>query len=335
MRHAIRSQYQRPDRLTDAAPWIRTAVALVQMRTNGRRRSWTTPESIHLEDQGTTRMNPAVHVARLQDGDIQYNDVGEGPTLVFLHGVLMSGSVWDPVIDLLRDDFRCIVPTLPLGSHRSPMSPTADLTLAGFGRLVNEFLDSIDVQAATLIGNDHGAVLAAAVDGSPRVERLVISSCEAFENYPPGLPGKNLRLIAALPGGLLVATQLLRIRAFRQLPVTMGWLAKRPLPDNVVDQWLEPSRRDRGVRRDLRRYAARARRRDMVSLCQRLSTVRVPCLVIWTPEDRIQRPDHGRRLAGAIPGASLAEIPDSYTLVMRDQPAAFAEKVHGFAATWH
>jgi hypothetical protein len=56
------------------------------------------------------------------------------------------------------------------------------------------------LQEVTLIGNDHAAVLAAAVDPSDRVSRLVMTSCEAFENYPPGLPGKNLRLTAAVPG---------------------------------------------------------------------------------------------------------------------------------------
>ena len=55
-----------------------------------------------------------------------------------------------------------------------------------------------------------------------------------------------------------------------------------------------------------------------------------PALVVWTPEDRVQRPEHGRRLAELLPDARLVEIADSYTLIMRDQPAAFARVIREF-----
>jgi pimeloyl-ACP methyl ester carboxylesterase len=273
----------------------------------------------------------------LTAGPIDYEDSGgDGPVLVFLGGVLMDGSVWDPVIADLRRDHRCVVPTLPLGAHRRPMHPRADLSLSGFARLVAELLERLDLREVTLVQNDHGAALALAGQRPARVARLVISSCEAFENYPPGLPGRNLRLTARAPGGLLLAVQALRLRWLRRLPVTFGWLSKRPLPDELVDRWLRPAQGQRAVRRDLRKYAAGARRRDMVEICQRLAGFDRPALVVWTPEDRIQRPEHGRRLVALLPDARLIEIPDSYTLIMRDQPQAFSHAIRAFvAATPH
>jgi len=68
----------------------------------------------------------------------------------------------------------------------------------------------------------------------------------------------------------------------------------------------------------------------MLEVCQRLRSFDRPALVVWTPEDRVQRPDHGRRLADLLPHARLVEIPDSYTLIMRDQPEAFARTVREF-----
>ena len=68
----------------------------------------------------------------------------------------------------------------------------------------------------------------------------------------------------------------------------------------------------------------------MLEVCGRLPSFDRPVLVIWAPEDRVQRPDHGRRLAALLPNARLAEIPDSYTLIMRDQPQAFASAVRDF-----
>lgn len=270
----------------------------------------------------------------LAAGTIEYEDSGgSGPVLLFLHGPVMDGSVWDPVVAELRSEHRCVTPTLPLGAHRRAMSPGADLTLAGFGKLVGELIDGLGLRDVTVVQNDHAAALVLAGQRPETIARLVVSSCEAFENYPPGLPGKNLRLTALAPGGLFVAMQAMRLGFLRRSPLGFGWMAKRPLPDDLVDRWLVPMQTDAGVRRDLRSYALSARRAQMVEVCERLAAFRAPTLVVWTPEDRVQRPEHGRRLAALIPGAQLVEIPDSYTLIMRDQPHAFAAAIRDFVAS--
>jgi pimeloyl-ACP methyl ester carboxylesterase len=269
----------------------------------------------------------------LTAGTIDYEDTGgDGPVLVLLGGLVMDGSVWDPMVELLRVRHRCVVPTLPLGAHRQPMRPDADLTLAGYARMVAELLDRLDLQEVTLVQNDHAAAIVLAGEAPARVARIVISSCEAFENFPPGLPGKNIRATAFIPGGLFLSMQALRVRALRRLPIAFGWMSKRPLPDELLDRWLEPLQTQRGVRRDLRRYATSARRRQMIEACERLGAFERPALVVWTPEDRVQRPEHGRRLAALLPDARLVEIADSYTLIMRDQPEAFARAVADFVA---
>ena len=267
----------------------------------------------------------------LTAGVIEYEDTGgRAPVLVLLGGLVMDSSVWDPVVAELRDEFRCVVPTLPLGAHRRPMRADADLTLAGFGRMVGELLERLDLTGVTLVQNDHAAALVLAGSNPDRVERLVISSCEAFENYPPGLPGKNMRLMAFVPGGVFVAMQALRIRALRRLPVALGWMSKRALPHELVDGWLQGPLHERGVRRDLGRYARAARKREMLAVCDRLRNFTRPALVVWTPEDRVQRPEHGARLAELLPDARLVQVADSYTLIMRDQPRVFASAIREF-----
>ena len=52
---------------------------------------------------------------------------GDGPTVVFVHGAFVDGTSWRKVTPRLADRFRCVVPDLPLGAHRTPMSPGADL----------------------------------------------------------------------------------------------------------------------------------------------------------------------------------------------------------------
>jgi pimeloyl-ACP methyl ester carboxylesterase len=270
----------------------------------------------------------------LTAGTIEYRDTGgDGPVLVLLGGLVMDGSVWDPVVEDLRADHRCVVPTLPLGAHRKAMRADADLSLGGFARMVAELLERLDLREVTLVQNDHAAALVLAGEGDARPERvarLVISSCEAFENYPPGLPGKNVRMTAFVPGGIFLAMNAMRLRALRRSPIGFGWMAKRPLPDELIDRWLAPLQSQRAVRRDFRKYVTGGRRRQMVEACERLRIFARPTLVVWTPEDKVQRPEHGRRLAELLPDARLVEIADSYTLIMRDQPQAFARAIREF-----
>jgi pimeloyl-ACP methyl ester carboxylesterase len=124
--------------------------------------------------------------------------------------------------------------------------------------------------------------------------------------------------------------QAMRIRRLRRLPISLGWMSKRALSDELVDRWLHPLQTQRGVRRDLGRYARGSRRRDMLAVCERLVSFARPALVVWTPEDRVQRPEHGRRLAELLADARLVEIADSYTLIMRDQPVEFARAIREF-----
>ena len=177
----------------------------------------------------------------LSAGTLDYLDTGgDGPTVVLLHGLLMDGSLWDGPIADLAADHRCVAPTLPLGAHRHPMS--GDLSLPAIARLVEEFLDRLDLHDVTLVGNDTGGALVQLVlaGKAERVGRAVLVSCEAFDNVPPGLTGKVLVLSGRLSPRLFGAfMQQLRLRAVRRSPIAFGWLTKRG--DAVTAGWRSPS----------------------------------------------------------------------------------------------
>jgi pimeloyl-ACP methyl ester carboxylesterase len=105
----------------------------------------------------------------------------------------MDGSLWRHVVADLRQDFRCVVPTLPLGGHRRPMRPDADLSLTRQVALVAEFLERLSLQEVTLVQNDASIGLVLASQRPERLKRLVLASCEAFANYSPGLPAAPWR----------------------------------------------------------------------------------------------------------------------------------------------
>lgn len=270
----------------------------------------------------------------LSAGTIEYEDTeGDGPPIVFSHGLVMTGSLWRGVVAELRPDYRCILPTLPLGAHRTPMRPDADLSMRGIARLLGELLEKLDLRDATVALNDWGGpLLLASNGGGERIGRLVVTSCEAFDNVPPGLPGRMVGLAAKLPGGLNAALQPMRLRPLRRSPLTFGWMSKRPIPNEVVDTWLEPALTQRAIRRDLRKYAGSSAEgsRDLLAATGRLRDFRGPALVAWASEDRVMPPEHGRRLADLLPDGRLVEIDDSYTLIPEDRPAELAAHVREF-----
>ncbi|MEV0716501.1 alpha/beta hydrolase [Asanoa sp. NPDC050611] len=268
-------------------------------------------------------------------GPIAYTDSGgSGPTIVFLHGMLMDGSLWDQTVAALAADHRCVVPTLPMGAHQLPAKADADLSLPGLARLVEELLAALDLRDVTLVGNDTGGALAQlVVAGSPaRVSRVALASCEAFDNVPPGLTGRTLAYTGMLPPTLfgLFMSQM-RIRALRRLPVAFGWLTKRG--DAATARWVRPVLRDAAIRRDATRMlrAIRADRDVLNRLAvPRLSSFAGPALVIWASADRVMPPEHGRRLASLLPQGRLVEVDDTATLIPLDQPDVFATTVADF-----
>jgi pimeloyl-ACP methyl ester carboxylesterase len=180
------------------------------------------------------------------------------------------------------------------------------------------------------VGNDSGLFQIAAAEHPERIARLVITSCEAFENFPPGLPGTNLWLAARLPGGVSASVHPLRLRALRRLPVAFGWMAKRPILHEVTDAWLRPLLTRREIRRDLTRYLRAARKGEMLAAAEGLRSFERPALVVWAAEDRVMPPEHGRRFAELLPRARLVEVPDSYTLLPEDQPTELARLLREF-----
>ncbi|HKP91846.1 MAG TPA: alpha/beta hydrolase [Thermoleophilaceae bacterium] len=266
----------------------------------------------------------------LTAGTIDYEDSGgDGPVLVFQHGVAMGGSEWREVVADLRDDHRCVVPELPLGAHRRPMRPEADLSFDGLTGVVLEVLDRLDLADATLVGSDSGLAQLVAARQPERLGRLVLTSCEAFDNVPPGLPGRNLGRVGRLPGGINAMIQPLRLRPLRRLPIAFGWMSKR-LTHERSDEWLEPLLTERGVRRDLAKFIRTSDMRALEHASERLREFDRPALVVWAKEDRVMPPEHGRRLAELLPQGRLVEVDDSYTLIPIDQPAVLAGAIREF-----
>lgn len=244
----------------------------------------------------------------------------------------MDHAVWERVLPLLPTGFTYVRPVLPLGAHRRPMKPQADLTLPGQVRLVADFLDALDLDAVTLVHTDWGGALFLTAYGrDARVSRQVILPCEAFGNFPPGLPGKMVSLAVRLPGGLQLSARQLRVSWLRRLPPLFGQMARRPLPDDLVRRWTGPLLHDPDIRRDLLSYCRGPLPKEtLIRDTEALRGFTGEALVLWSPDNRVMPAEHGRRLAELLPAGRYAEVPGAYVLSMLDEPETVAHEIGDF-----
>jgi len=276
--------------------------------------------------------NGADAEARLPQGTIHYRDTGSGEPIVFVHGLLVNGDLWRKVTPALSREFRCIAPDFPLGSHRTPMAADADLSPPGVARLISDFLDALELDGVTLVGNDTGGAICqlVAAHHPGRLGRLVLTPCDAYENFlPPAF--RPLQYGAHVPGLITALVQGARIGAIRRGPLGFGLLIKhRPMDDEALRGYLAPFLADSGVRRDALKVLRGISNRQTIEAAERLRTFDRPTLIAWAPEDRFFKLRFAERLASDIPNARLIRIEDSLTFVPEDQPERLAEAIAGF-----
>ena len=267
----------------------------------------------------------------LPQGAIAYREVGSGPPVVFVHGLLVDGRLWDGVADELAGRARCIVADWPMGAHRLPMKPDADLSPPGTVSTIAGFIEALGLDDVTLVGNDTGgAICQILVTSRPeRIGRLVLTNCDSYEHFPPG-PFKLMPPIAKLPGGMAAMAAPFRIGALRR--ATFSQLVKHPVDPHLPDSWLEAALQDRDVMRDLAKFTAGVNKRYTLEAAGRFGQLEMPVLLAWGTDDRFFKLSHAERLAEAIPNSRIEKIDDARTFVPLDQPAAVADAIAGHIA---
>lgn len=268
----------------------------------------------------------------LTAGSIRFREAGEGPAIVFVHGYLVDGRLWDGVVDALADRFRCIAPDLPFGAHRVPMKPDADLSPAGLAAIVAELIERLELDDVTLVGNDSGgAVSQVLVTSHPeRIGRLVLTNCDTHENFPPGI-FKALPPLAKLPGGTWLLLQPFKVKAITR--TAFAPFSKAGIPAAYIAAWSEGAFGDAGIRHDLGKVTAGMSKRYTLAAAAALRGSRLPILLAWAPGDRFFPMRYPRRLAAEAGNARIVEIEGARTFVPLDQPAKLAAEIAQFAQT--
>jgi pimeloyl-ACP methyl ester carboxylesterase len=286
-------------------------------------------------EQGGNVQNPDSEQRKeigLAAGPIRYREAGSGPPIVFVHGYLVDGRLWDGVVDFLADRFHCFAPDWPLGAQQKPMSPAADLSPPGLAAIVADFLERLDLEDVTIVGNDSGgAVSQILVANHPeRIGRLVLTNCDTHENFPPGI-FKALPPLARVPGAVEVLALPMRLGAVGRLAFKP--FARTTVAPELIASWSAPVTSDKEILRDLRKVTAGMDKRHTLAAAERLRGSRLPILLAWAPGDRFFPMRYPERLAGEVGNARIVQIEGSKTFVPIDQPARLGAEIAQFAGT--
>jgi pimeloyl-ACP methyl ester carboxylesterase len=264
-------------------------------------------------------------------GTVAYRERGSGPAIVFVHGVGVNGDLWRHVVPALAGDYRCVAPDLPHGSHSLPARPDADLSLAGLARIVADLLEALDLDDVTIVGNDTGGAVAQWLVGhhAERVGRLVLTSCDAFEKFPP-TPQRYLEFTARSSALMWLVGWSVQFKVVQRLPTAYGFVTRKPIEPAIMRSYTDPVRTIPGVRRDLARLLRAVDTRYTFEAAEALRSFDKPAVVLWAERDRIFPREHGRRLAALLPQGQFDLISDSRTFIPEEQPERLVAAMRGF-----
>ncbi len=275
-----------------------------------------------------------VETTTLHGHEISYVDTGEGPAVLFIHGLLGSQRQWTHLVDRVDDDHRVIIPDL-FGHGASDKPAIGDYSLGAHAATLRDLLDRLAIEKVTLVGHSLGGGIAMVFRYlfPERVERLVLVASGGL--------GRDVNAIlraATLPGAELVlpvlASQWLRDR-LDWTGRTLGSMGWRPSPD-LSEIWHGfGSLGDAEARRA---FLATTRSvidpgGQSVSAHDFLTEVDpLPTLVVWGSKDRMIPAWHAITAQKSIPGCEVEVFEGAGHFPHLDDPDRFAEVLRVFIA---
>jgi pimeloyl-ACP methyl ester carboxylesterase len=273
----------------------------------------------------------------LPHGTVHYRAAGPetaaAPPTVFVHGFLVNATLWSKTADALATKgLRSHAPDWPLGSHTLALGGEADQSPRGIARQIISFMEALELDDVTLVGNDTGGAICQFLldSDASRIGRVVLTNCDAFTNFPPAPFGQLFKAFRS-PRRIGALLAPMRATAVRHSPAGFGLLVKEPLDAEQTRGWVEPCLKDPAIRQDVARFAQQVDPEDLDRASRGLGGFHGPALLVWGSGDRFFKLDYAQRLRDTFADARLVEIEDGRTFVPHDEPVRLAEEIAAFA----
>ncbi len=248
--------------------------------------------------------SPARKKVDTASGRIAYVEQGSGPVALFVHGVLLNGHLWRHQLAGLSDIRRCIAPDLLAHGH-TQIDAGQDVSVTANAHMLAQFLDALGIDRVDLVGNDSGGGICqifAALYPS-RLRSLVLSNCDAHDNWPPDAFKPFVEMVAA--GGLADTLKaMLDDKAVYRSEQALGPAYEHPerVSDDTIETYLRPFLAPAQRTRDLERFVNAFDCRHTLAIEDKLRQVQAPTFIAWGTDDIYFPVEWSHWLAQAIPG---------------------------------
>jgi pimeloyl-ACP methyl ester carboxylesterase len=235
-------------------------------------------------------------------GSISYVEQGSGPVALFVHGVLLNGYLWRHQLEELKTLRRCIAVDL-LAHGDTTISETQDVSVTANAHMLAQFLDALKIEQVDLVGNDSGGGICQifAALYPERIRSLVLTNCDAHDNWPPEPFKPFVSMVAA--GGLpqTLSAMLANKSVYR---TALGPAYERPedVSDDTIGTYLKPHLRSPQRTADLARFVNAFDCRHTMQIEKPLRELQVPTLIVWGTDDIYFNLKWSHWLEEAIPG---------------------------------
>jgi len=271
-------------------------------------------------------------------GPLAYVDVGEGPVVLFVHGVSVNSALWRHVIGHIQDRYRCIAVDLPLHGQ-SPSRSDHDYSLSTLASELNGLLDALKIQNVHLVGNDSGGAVSqvfAAKHGS-KLQSLLLTNCDTRGNIPPPIfnrtvslarEGKMAKSAIRWTGDLSLARSKFNIGA--------GYQDADYLTDEAIWHYLKPVMGNLEVAKEFEFFLGSALREDdLLDAEPKLKNLDVPTSIVWARNDSFFECKWADWLSNLIPTAQQPVFVDSAGLYFVDEfPEMFTPHLLTHLGQW-
>jgi pimeloyl-ACP methyl ester carboxylesterase len=270
------------------------------------------------------------HRTRIDDREVRYVDAGEGPALVFVHGLGASWQSWLENIPEFARDHRVVAMDLP-GFGCSEM-PEEEISIERYAKWTFRLLDALGIESAAVVGNSMGGFIAAemAIRAPERVQRLAVISAAVFwQTYRRAQPLVQIARLsdAIVARGLARATDdvATRPRLRSWALATAGFRYPHLISKELAHEMVRSARRTDGFLPALEALAD-------FPLEEELPKISCPALIVWGAHDTLVPVKDAKRMEELIPDSRRVVFERTGHVAMLERPERFNRLLREFLA---
>jgi pimeloyl-ACP methyl ester carboxylesterase len=272
----------------------------------------------------------AQHRLEIDGREVNYCELGEGPAILFVHGLGASWQSWLEQMPEFAASHRVVAMDLPGFGYSE--SPSEDISIEYYARWTAKFMDMVGIESAAVVGNSMGGFVSAelAIKFPERVQRLVFVSAAIFwQNRRRAQPLVQLAKLsdAVVARALVRATDDIATRRRLRYAAlaSAGFRYPQYISDELAHEMVRSARRTDGFLPALQALAG-------YDLEEELPKISCPTLIVWGAHDQLVSVKDAERLEDLIPDSRREVFERTGHVAMLERPERFNRLLRGFLA---